>query len=73
MKRRDFLKKAGMGSTAASLPFFLSWACRSASNVDSRPNILFIMSDDHAAPSIREIGVCFFELRNNPSQKTRDR
>ena len=56
MKRRDFLKKAGMGSTAASLPFFLSWACRSAGNVDSRPNILFIMSDDHAAPSISAYG-----------------
>jgi arylsulfatase A-like enzyme len=46
--RRDFLKKIGIGATSSALPFFLA-SCRTTG---PRPNILFIMSDDHASHAI---------------------
>jgi len=46
--RRDFLKTLGAGVVAASLP---SWIYSCASG-KKKPNILFIMSDDHAAHAI---------------------
>jgi arylsulfatase A-like enzyme len=45
--RRDFLRAAALGAAALTLPH---WA-RAAEKKD-RPNILFIMSDDHAAHAI---------------------
>ena len=44
--RRDFLRAAGLGATGLALPTF---GARSSSR---RPNILFIMSDDHAAHAL---------------------
>jgi len=46
--RRDFLKTLCAGTVAASLP---SWIYSCASG-KKKPNILFIMSDDHAAHAI---------------------
>ncbi len=49
MDRRQFLKQLGKRSaTAALLPGLLTQSC----NVSKRPNILFIMSDDHALQAI---------------------
>lgn len=50
--RRDFLKKAGMGISAMALPRVSSAFKMS----DRMPNILFIMSDDHAANAISTYG-----------------
>jgi len=46
--RRDFIKTLGAGAVAASLP---SWIYSCAPG-KKKPNILFIMSDDHAAHAI---------------------
>ena len=51
MKRRDFLKAAGCGLAAAAVP---AWA--RAEGGKKRPNILFIMTDDHAAHAISAYG-----------------
>ena len=50
MKRRDFLKIAASGTVATSLSSFLT-GCRGTSG-SKPPNILFIMSDDHAAQAM---------------------
>jgi hypothetical protein len=42
---REFLKAIGLAAAAIALP-----GCESKPG--KRPNILFIMSDDHAAPAI---------------------
>jgi len=46
--RRDFIKVMGVGAVAASLPSWI-YSCTSGRK---KPNILFIMSDDHAAHAI---------------------
>jgi arylsulfatase A-like enzyme len=48
MKRRDFLKTMGIGATALLLPGCLA--------TSKRPNIIFIMSDDHAYQAISSYG-----------------
>jgi len=45
--RREFLKTVGLGAAALLMP-----GCSSHSKAKKRPNIIFIMSDDHAAPAI---------------------
>ena len=47
-KRRDFLRMTCAGSAALLMPFDIAKA-QSVGNPDSRPNILYIMSDDHSA------------------------
>ncbi len=48
MNRRDFLKVSG--AAAAMLPMAGCWSSKAASaNVQNRPNIIFIMTDDHAS------------------------
>jgi len=49
MKRRDFLKHLGSGAAALAMP---AAAPAMAPRRRRRPNILFIMSDDHAAQAI---------------------
>ena len=46
--RREFLKQASLGTTAVALPGLISFGCAKR----SRPNIVFIMSDDHAEQAI---------------------
>lgn len=46
--RREFLKKAGLGTTAVALPGLFTVGCSKG----SKPNIVFIMSDDHAEQAI---------------------
>ena len=46
--RRDLLKSVGVGAAAATLPGWLSADELS----EGRPNIIFIMSDDHAAHAL---------------------
>jgi len=49
--RRDFLRKAGLGTAALMMP--QTFFCGS---VQRRPNILFIMTDDHANNAISSYG-----------------
>lgn len=46
--RREFLKKAGLGTTALAVPGLMTFSCLKT----TRPNIIFIMSDDHAEQAI---------------------
>jgi len=46
--RREFLKNIGIGTVALSFPNFL-FSCQKQKD---RPNIIFIMSDDHTAHAI---------------------
>ena len=50
--RRDFLRTVGVGTAAATLPG-LVWA---GGEKQGRPNILFIMSDDHTSQAISAYG-----------------
>jgi len=58
--RRKFLKHIGIGGIAINCPFFLS----SCQQFLDRPNILFIMSDDHAAHAISCYGS---KINNTPN------
>jgi arylsulfatase A-like enzyme len=49
--RRDFLRVAGLGAAALAVP-----RAAAAGPEQKRPNVLFIMSDDHAAPAIGAYG-----------------
>ena len=46
--RRKFIKSVGLGTTALAVPSLISLSCMKK----RRPNILFIMSDDHAEKAI---------------------
>ena len=46
--RRDFLKLAGLGTASLTAPILFS-SCNSKTK---KPNIIFIMSDDHAEQAI---------------------
>lgn len=52
LERREFLKLAGGAGGAAVLTSFLN-GCRTRNGgIPTRPNILFIMSDDHASQAV---------------------
>jgi len=46
--RRKFIKSVGLGTTALAVPGLVSFSCMKK----KRPNIVFIMSDDHAEQAI---------------------
>jgi len=46
--RRKFIKSVGLGTTALAVPGLVSFSCMKK----KRPNIIFIMSDDHAEQAI---------------------
>jgi len=50
--RRDFLKGVSLGAAALAIPRSM----RAAEGETPRPNIIYIMSDDHAAPAISAYG-----------------
>ncbi len=58
--RRDFIKSMGAGAAAFALPAFL----QSCALKSRRPNILFIMSDDHAAQAISCYGSKLIQTPN---------
>ena len=58
--RREFLRTAGMGAAAMVLPQFIGSCARRG----KRPNILFIMSDDHAEQAISCYGSKLIETPN---------
>ena len=62
MKRREFLKAAA--SVLAGMASVSVGRTRESTN---RPNILFIMSDDHAAPAIGAYGKRFARLNPTPN------
>ena len=52
MDRRTFIKRSGAGAAAAALPMLMSQCGRGG----ERPNILYIMTDDHAFQAISSYG-----------------
>jgi hypothetical protein len=63
MNRRDFLKAVGLGVSVVAMPRML-FAGRKE---QKHPNILFIMSDDHAAPAISAYGGFLAEVAKTPN------
>jgi len=59
--RREFIKKAGLGATALTVPGLMTTSCATQR---PRPNIVFIMSDDHAEQAISCYGS---KLINTPA------
>ncbi len=60
--RREFVKAMGLGAAALTLPSVSHAAGKSA----ERPNIIFIMSDDHAAHAIGAYGGRLAKLNPTP-------
>ncbi len=60
MKRRNFLQKAAWGASGLAFPA-LAYASQ-----EQRPNILFIMSDDHAVNAISHYGGRLAEIAPTP-------
>ncbi len=60
MKRRDFIKTAGIGAGVLASPALLT----SCFKGQKRPNILFIMSDDHAFQAISAYGSNLIQTPN---------
>jgi len=60
--RRDFVKTMGLGAAAATI----SAAGRAARAAAKRPNIIFVMSDDHAAHAIGAYGGRLAKLDPTP-------
>ena len=58
--RRDFLKVIGVGASAINFPFSLSFCGKKS----PRPNIIFIMSDDHAEQAISCYGSQLIQTPN---------
>jgi len=52
VNRRDFLKTVGLGAASLALPGCAESFQKLPGRADGRPNIIYIMSDDHAAPAI---------------------
>ncbi|MEE4311892.1 MAG: sulfatase [candidate division KSB1 bacterium] len=57
--RREFLKKSGLAATALAIPFSMT-TC----SAGKRPNIIFIMSDDHAKAAMSCYGSRFIKTPN---------
>ncbi len=67
MHRRDFLKAIGLGASS-----LMAYGCSGAATFSrdarkARPNILFIMSDDHAAPAISAYGGFLKDYARTPN------
>jgi len=67
MDRRDFLKTVGLGLAAAAAPGCAGAARRLVRAETDRPNIIFIMSDDHAAPAISSYGGFLADYAKTPN------
>ncbi len=52
MNRRDFLRTVGLGTAALTVPGCVNGRSGAAGRGGERPNIMFIMSDDHAAQAM---------------------
>jgi len=60
--RRDFLKTLGLGAAAMNFP-----GCRGKRTAGGRPNIIYIMSDDHAVPAISAYGSFLSDVFKTPN------
>jgi len=67
MNRRDFLKSIGLGATSLALPGCANAYRGFLGEAGNRPNILFIMSDDHAAPAISAYKGFLSEVARTPN------
>ncbi len=66
MNRRKFLKATGLTALSLALPGCFSKNRKYADN-DKRPNILFIMSDDHAAKGISAYDSFLSDVAKTPN------
>ncbi len=65
--RRDFLKAAGIGAAAMAMPGAAFAApAASAASATKKPNILFIMSDDHCSQAVGAYGGRLARLNPTP-------
>jgi len=64
--RRDFLRNIGAGIAVSVLPGSLGVA-RAVSSENRRPNILYIMSDDHTAHAISAYGSRLAKVAPTPN------
>ena len=64
--RRDFLGAMGLGIAALAVPGMARLA-RAASSANKQPNILYIMSDDHAAHAISAYGSRLAKVAPTPN------
>ncbi len=67
MKRRDFIKNVGIGTAALTAPAILNLSSCSTNRQKDHPNILFIMSDDHATPAISAYGGFLSKVAKTPN------
>ncbi len=66
MNRRDFMRLAAAGTAFAAMDGFSNSPLLGKDSKD-RPNIIFIMSDDHAAPAISAYGGFLAEVAKTPN------
>ncbi|MFC1554427.1 sulfatase/phosphatase domain-containing protein [candidate division KSB1 bacterium] len=64
--RRDFIKYTGLGAAALTLPSY-SNGCKGFTGANKRPNIIFIMSDDHAVNAVSSYGGILKEYAKTPN------
>lgn len=68
LNRRDFLKYTGMGATAFAVHPCLDNLKKFANNTFSdKPNIIFIMSDDHASNAVSSYGGILAKAAKTPN------
>jgi arylsulfatase A-like enzyme len=67
MNRREFLKMSGFAVGSLALPGCREETEQIERRVQDRPNILFIMSDDHAAPAISAYGGFLAQVAKTPN------
>ncbi len=70
LNRREFLKKISVGSALLTLPRLLPANSSNLENLfskKSKTNILYIMSDDHAANAISAYGSVFSKIVKTPN------
>ena len=63
LNRRDFVKAMGLGTASLVFPGYI----RAQAPKPKRPNILYIMSDDHAAQAISAYGGFLSEVAKTPN------
>jgi arylsulfatase A-like enzyme len=63
LNRRDFVKAMGLGTASLVFPGYT----RAQAPKPKRPNILYIMSDDHAAPAISAYGGFLSDVAKTPN------
>lgn len=67
MNRRDFVKAIGIGAASLVMPGCMGTTQQLMGKDRKRPNILFIMSDDHAAQGVSAYGGFLSKVAKTPN------